>query len=103
MVIENLNDLLEVSSILFLDARNDRTYLYMSRYKIYGVKISHSLNFNPVSITLWYENSIIIFFLYIVMDSDKQGTMSATIAIFSNYVLSSTANDTAGSQMYNTK
>ncbi len=70
--------------------------LYMFHHKIYAVKISHSFNFNPVSITLWYENNVIIFFLSIVMDSDKQGTMSATIAIFSESVLSNTANDTAG-------
>ncbi len=43
----------------------------ISHRKIYGVKISHSSNFNPVSIALWYENNIIIFFLSMVTDIDK--------------------------------
>ncbi len=62
MVIENLNDLGEVCSGIFLDARSDRRDLCMSHHKIYGVKISHSSNFNSISILLWYENDIIIFF-----------------------------------------
>ncbi len=95
MVTENLNDLGEVCSTIFLTARSDCRDLYMSHHKIYGVKISHSSNFNPISITLWYENNIIIFFLSIVMDSDKYGTMRAMIAIFSDSVLHKTANDTA--------
>ncbi len=70
-VVEDLHDLGEVCSIIFLDVRSDCRDLYMSHHKIYGVKISHSSNFSPISITLWYENNIIIFFLSIVMDSDK--------------------------------
>ncbi len=70
MVVENLNDLGKVCYIIFLNARRDCRNLYMSHYKIYGIKISHC-NFNPISITLWYENNIIIFFLSMVMDSDK--------------------------------
>ncbi len=62
MVVENLNDLGEVCSIIFLDARSDYRDLYMAHHKIYGIKVSHSSNFNLVSITSWYEN-IIIFFL----------------------------------------
>ncbi len=72
MITKNINDLLEVCSIIILYARSDCRDLYItSQHKIYGVKISHSSNFNPVSITLWYENNIIIFSLSIVMDSDK--------------------------------
>ncbi len=67
----------------------------MFHCKIYIAKISHSSNFNPVSIALWYKNNIIIFFLSIVMDSDKQGTVSVTIAIFSDSVLGNAANDMA--------
>ncbi len=69
--------------------------IYMSHHKIYGVKSFDSSNFNFVSIKVWYEN-IIIFFLFIVMDSDKQGRMSVTIEVFSDSVLGNTANDTAG-------
>ncbi len=58
MVVENLNNLGDVCSIIFLDARSDCRDLYASHHKIYSVKISHSSNFNPVSITLWYENNI---------------------------------------------
>ncbi len=76
MVVENLNDLGEVCSIIFLDVRSDYTDLYKSHHKIYSVKILHASNFNPVSITLWYENNIIIFFLSVVMDSDKRGTIN---------------------------
>ncbi len=72
MVVENLNDLGEVCSIIFLDARSDYRDLYnMSLHKIYGIKMSHSSNFNPVFITLWHENNIIIFFLSTVMDSGR--------------------------------
>ncbi len=70
--------------------------LYMSRHKIYSVKISHSSKFNPTSITLWYENNIIIFFLSIVMDSGKRVKMNETIAVFSDSVLGNTANYAAG-------
>ncbi len=45
--------------------------IYMSHHKIFDGKISHSSNFNSISIPLWYKNNIIIFFLSIVMDSDK--------------------------------
>ncbi len=93
MVMENLNDLGEVCSIIFLDAGSDCMDLYMSHHNIYGVKIFPSSNFNPVSISLWYEN-IIIFFPSIITDSDKRGTMSATIAIFCHSVLGNTSNDT---------
>ncbi len=58
MVVEKFNDHGEVCSIIFLNARNDYRDLYLSHHKIYGVKMSHSSNFNPISITLWYENSI---------------------------------------------
>ncbi len=71
MVVKNLNDLGEVRSIIFLDARSDCRDLYMSRHKIYSLNISHSSNFNPISIALWYESDIIIFLLSIVMGSDK--------------------------------
>ncbi len=84
------------SIILFLNPRSDLEIYVRFTIKIYVVKISHSSNFNRVSIALWYENSVIIFFLSIVMDSDKRGTTSATIAIFSYCVLGNTANDTAG-------
>ncbi len=70
MIVESLSDLGEVCPIIFLDLRSDYTDLYMSHHKIYGVKLL-SFNFNPISIKLWYENNIIIFFLSIVMDSDK--------------------------------
>ncbi len=64
MVVENPNVLGKVGYIIFLDARsNCRT--------IYGVQISHYSDFYPISIALWYENNIIIFFLSIVIDSDK--------------------------------
>ncbi len=96
MVMDNLNDLGEVCSIIFLEARSDCRDFYTFHRKIYGVKISHSYNFNPVSITLWYENNIIIFSLSIVMDSDKWGTMSVTIAIFSDSLLGNISNDTTG-------
>ncbi len=86
MVAEKLNDLGEVSSIIFLYARSDCRDLCMPHHKICRVKISHASNFNPGFVTLWYEN-IIIFFLSIVMDSDKRGTMSVTIAILSDSVL----------------
>ncbi len=36
------------------------------------------------------------FFLSIVIDSDKRGTLNVTITIFSDSVLGNTANDTAG-------
>ncbi len=62
MVVENLNDLREVCSIIFLAARSNCRDLCMSHHKIYGVKISHSSNFNSISITLCYKNNIIIFF-----------------------------------------
>ncbi len=68
----------------------------LSHHKIYSVKISNSFNFNPVSITFWYENNIIIFFLSIVLDSDEQETMNVTIAILSDFILGNTANDTVG-------
>ncbi len=71
MVVENLNDLGEVCSIILLDAKSDCKDLYTSHHKIYNVKISHSSNFKPISITLWYETNIIIFFLSIVVDKDK--------------------------------
>ncbi len=35
--------------------------IYMSHYKLYGLQICHSSNFNLVFVTLWYENNIIIF------------------------------------------
>ncbi len=82
MIVENLNDLEEVVFIIFL--------------KAISVKISHTLNFNPVFITLWYENNIIIFFLSIVMDSDERETMNVTIVTFNDSLLGNTANDTAG-------
>ncbi len=66
----------------------------MFHHKIYVVKISHSSNFNPISSTL--ENNIRIFSLSVAVDSDKQGTMSVTISIFSDSVLGNTTNDTAG-------
>ncbi len=78
-------------AITFLDARSDCRDLYVSHHKIYGVKISHSSNFNPISITLWYENNIIISFLSV----DKLGTVKVMITIFSDFVLGNTANDTA--------
>ncbi len=81
MVVENLNDLREVCSIIFSDSRSDCRDLYFFHHKIYIVKIFCSSNFNPVSITLWNENNGIIFFLSIVMDGDKQ-TMSVMITIF---------------------
>ncbi len=96
VIVENLNDLGEGCSIIFLDARSDCGDLCMSNRKMYGIKISHSSNFNPISITLWYENNIIIFFLSIVMDSDKWGTMNVKIPTFNDSVLSNTANDIAG-------
>ncbi len=96
MVVENLNDLGEVRSIIFLDPRSDHWDLYMFHNKIYVVKMSLSSNFNPISITLWYENNIIIFFLSTVMDNDKRGTISLTITIFSDSVLDNTANDNTG-------
>ncbi len=65
-------------------------------HKIYSLKISHSFNFNPISITLWYESNIIIILLSIVMDGDKWGTMSAAVAIFSDAVLGKPANNTTG-------
>ncbi len=71
MVAENPNDLEEVCSIIFLDAGSDLRDLYMSRHKIYGVKISHCSNFNPISIALRYKNNIKIFFLSLVMDCGK--------------------------------
>ncbi len=92
MVVENLNDLREVCSIIFLYARSDCGDLYMSHNKIY---ISKSSNFT-ISITLWYKNYIINLFLSIVRNSDKQETTSVTIKIFSDSVLGNTANDTAG-------
>ncbi len=93
MVVVNLNNLGEVRSIIFLDPRSNYGDLYMFHHKIYVIKISRSSNFNPISITLWYENNIIIIFLSIIMDSDKRGIVSATIAIFIYSVLSNTAND----------
>ncbi len=71
MVVENLNDLGEMRSIIFSETRSDYRDLYTFHHKIYIVKISHSSNFNPISITSWYESNIIIFFLSLVMDSDK--------------------------------
>ncbi len=93
---KNLNDLGEVCFNIFLDARSDCRDLYMSHHKIYGVKISHSTNFNPVSLTLWDENKLIIFFLSKVMDSNKRTTMNVMITIFTDSVLGNTANDTTG-------
>ncbi len=93
---ENINGFGEVCSIIFLDSRSDCKDLCMSHHEIYSVKISHSFNFNPISITLWRENNIISFSLSIIMDSDKRGTVSVTITIFSDSVLHNTANDTAG-------
>ncbi len=68
----------------------------MFHHKIYIIRISHSSNFNLISILLLYENNIKIFFLSIVMDSDDRGTMSVTITIFSDSVLGITVNDAAG-------
>ncbi len=82
VVVENLNDLGKVCSIIFLDARSDCRDLYMSRHKIYGVKISHSSNFNTISIALWYENNIIIFFSSIVVDSPKRITINVNYRNF---------------------
>ncbi len=62
----------EVGSIIFLAVRSDCTDLYLFHHKIHGVNISHSSNFNPVSIALWYENNIIIFFSSIVTDSKQE-------------------------------
>ncbi len=83
------------SRFIWSKARSDCRDLYTFRHKICGVKISHYYNFNPFSITLWYENNKIIFSLSIVIGSDKWGTMSVTIVIFSDSVLGNIANDTA--------
>ncbi len=61
--------------------------MYMSHYEIFGVKLFHSSNFNPISITLQYESNIIILFLSMVMDSDRPGTMNVMFTIFSDSVL----------------
>ncbi len=73
VVVENLHDRGEVPSILFSDPRSDYGDLYTFHHKICDIKISHSSNFNPVSITLWYENKIIIFFLFVwILISEEQ-------------------------------
>ncbi len=52
MFVENLNELGEMCSIIFLDPKSDCRDLYIFHHKIYGVKIAHFSNFNLVSITL---------------------------------------------------
>ncbi len=94
MVVDNLDDFGKVCSVIFLGARGDCRDLYTFHHKIEGAKISHPYNFNPVSITLWYENNNIIFSLSIIMDSEKWRTMSMMITSFSDSVLGNIADDT---------
>ncbi len=70
-VAENLIDLGK-GVLLYFWTQVTTLRIYMSHHKICGVKISHSSNFNLISIALWYKNDVIIFFfLSIVMENDK--------------------------------